>query len=218
MSLAFRKSTVLMLLAALALVVAPAANSIAGTVQVKLTGVNGATQGGVDVDPYFGTINNGPAVPLICDDFSHGTSIGETWTANVSTLSDLSSVRFQQGTPAATLQAYSEAAWLAQALQAHPSQYGNITFALWALFTPSAESSSGFTSGAETWLTNAESQTFTTGEFANLEILTPTPGGSGSPQEMLTFTPEPASVLLFVTGLAALALVGIRRRRAQGMA
>lgn len=215
MNFACCKKAALMLVAILALVLAPTVNSLAETVTVKLTGVNGATQGGVDVDPYSGTINGNSAI-LVCDDFSHHTSIGQSWTATVSTLSNLSNVRFQQGSSAATLQSYDEAAYLYNALLANPSQYGNISFALWALFTPAAKNSSGFTSGAQTWLTNAGKQTFTSGEFANFEILTPTISGADSPQEMLTATPEPASLLLFGTGLIALGL--IIRKRAQGLA
>jgi hypothetical protein len=71
-------------------------------VKVNLTGVNGVGNETVDVDPYYGTINGNPAT-LVCDDFDHETYIGESWTATVSTLSDLSSVRFQQGTPTETL-------------------------------------------------------------------------------------------------------------------
>lgn len=184
--------------------------SFATTVTVKLTGVNGAVQGGVYVDPYSGTINGAPAT-LVCDDFNHETFLNETWQANVSTFADLSGVRFQQGTPAATLLAYDEAAYLYEQLGVHPSDVGDISFALWALFTPSAELSSGFTKSASNWLSTAQSQTYYAGEFSNFEILTPVNSGSGSPQEFLTTTPEPVAIMLFGTGLIMLALA-LRKR------
>ncbi|MGH9440014.1 MAG: PEP-CTERM sorting domain-containing protein [Terriglobia bacterium] len=186
-------------------------NSSAGTITVKLTGVNGATQGGVYVDPYYGTINNVPGI-LVCDDFSHETHIGESWQVNVSTFDDLISARFQQGTQAQTLQDYEEAAYLYEQLLDNPSQYGDISFALWSIFTPGAKTSSGFTANSQDWLTQAQDQSFYAGEFSNFRILTPADPGPGSPQEFLTVTPEPASVVLLFSGLFAIAfLLGKKR-------
>lgn len=202
---------ILILLGCVFIALGAAISASADTITVKLTGVNGAIQGGVYADPYFGTINNVPGI-LVCDDFSHETHIGESWTANVSTFADLSSVRFQQGTPAQTLQDYEEAAYLYGQLLANPSDYGDISFALWSIFTPSAGTSSGFTSNSENWLDKAEAQTYTAGEFSNFRILTPTDPGSGSPQEFLATTPEPANAVLFMSGLAALALLFHKKR------
>lgn len=179
-------------------------------VTVKLTGVNGATRAGVYVDPYFGTINGTPAT-LVCDDFSHETDINETWQANVSTFADLSGVRFQQGTPGATLLAYDQAAYLYEQLGANPSDIANISFALWALFTSDAKLSSGYTTGAANWLSKAQSQTFYAGEFSNFEILTPVNSGAQSPQEFLTTTPEPGTIMLLGTGLLMLGL-GLKKK------
>jgi hypothetical protein len=209
-------SILLVMLAVLFLLMVAAIKAPADTVTVQLTSVNGKSQGGVDVDPYYGTIDGTPAV-LVCDDFAHETTIGEQWTATVSTFADLSSVRFQQGTAAETLKDYEEVAWLYEALMANPSDYGNISFALWAVFTPSAEHSSGFTTNGKNsaayWLNQAEEQTFYAGEFSNFEILTPTNSSSNSPQEFLTCTPtpEPASVILLISGLAMFSLVWRKR-------
>lgn len=100
-----KKCSLLLLVSAVVLLGAPI-HSFATTVTVKLTGVNGAIQGGVYADPYYGTINKGSQVILVCDDFNHETEIGESWQATVSTFADLSSVRFKQNTPAQTLQDY----------------------------------------------------------------------------------------------------------------
>jgi hypothetical protein len=204
-----RKPILFLLGCALLWIGAPT-NSSATTVTVQLTAVNGVSKDGVYVDPYYGTIHGMPAT-LICDDFNHETSIGETWTATVSTFFDLGGARFQQNSQAQTLRDYEEVAYLYNQLLANPSEYSDISFALWSIFTPSVENLSGFTSGAQNWITQAQNQTFYTGEFSNFEILTPTNGGPGSPQEFLSETPEPADALLLVSGLAVLALIGKKR-------
>lgn len=198
----------------LAFVAATATNSLANTVTVKLTGVNGAVQGGVYVDPYSGTINGSSPLTLVCDDFAHETRIGESWTATVSDFSDLSGARFQQGSAAATLKSYDEAAYLYNALLSHPSEYGDISFAIWGLFTPSARHSSGFTANSAFWLGQAESQIFTPGEFSNFIVLTPTNSGTNSAQEFITATPEPGTIVLMITGLIAGCLLYEKKRLA----
>jgi hypothetical protein len=194
--------------AALILLGAPI-KGMANTVTVQLTGVNGKSDDGVYVDPYYGTIDGNPAI-LVCDDFDHETYMDQTWTANVSTLTNLTDAEFQQATPGQTLKDYEEAAFLFDALLSNPSSnYDGISFALWALFTPSVQYSSGYKNGnAAYWLNDAESQTFSPGEFSNFEILTPVNDGPCSPQEMLTMTPtpEPAEIILFLSGLMALGL------------
>ena len=192
----------------------------ASTVSVTFTGTSVNSQGGVYTDPYYGTVNGVPNVPIVCDDFSHHVTTGENWTANVSTFDSLTYVRFQQATQTETLELYEQAGWLFDQLfvGANSSQTGNISYALWAIFDQSqVESSSGWTTGgnstnptsADGWLLDAENQTFYAGEFSNLEILTPVSGGSDSPQEYITWapTPEPASLLLLGSGLIALAFL-----------
>jgi hypothetical protein len=56
---------------------------------------------------------------------------------STSTFANLSEARFSQGTQAATLQLYDEAAYLFNELYIQLSQRGDISFALWAIFDPS---------------------------------------------------------------------------------
>jgi hypothetical protein len=194
----------------------------ADTVHMTLTGVSGEVQGGVYTSPYYATINGTQNVLIVCDDFVHEVYIGESWWATTSTFSDLSQVRFQQGTNAQTLQLYEEAAWLFDQLfmPANTSHMGDISFAMWAVFSPTqTEANSGWTSGAASWLSAAQSQTFTPGEFSDIEILTPTTSDANSPQENLirTAVPEPSTFLLLGAGLMAL-MVLARSKKAGAFA
>jgi len=193
----------------------------ADTVSVTLTGVSGGVQGNVYTSPYYATVGTAANVPIVCDDYAHSVYLGESWTASVSTFADLSNARFWQGTQAATLQLYDEAAYLFNELYLQPSQAGNISFALWAIFDPSqVKISAGWTTGgnavnptsAAGWLVNAQSQIYTAGEFSNFEVLTPI--SPTSPQEYLVRTPEPSTVLLL--GIGVLAMFALKKRKAWG--
>lgn len=191
-----------------------AAAAAAGTVSITYRGPNGERQGGAPVGPYLGTVNGSPA-KFICDDFLHSIHPGEKWNANVSTFDSLKHVRFKDND---TLQDYEEAGFLVeQMLTAPKSEYGDIQYAIWAIFNPSVVNAKGFTTTGTTssshWLNLTDHQTFRPGEFSNLIIYTPTSNGSRAPQEFFSFvpTPEPGTLLLLGTGLVWLS----RRKKKQ---
>lgn len=188
------------------------------SVSVQLTGVGGASQGGVYVVPYYLDMN-GNVIWAMCDDFSHDVSKGESWQATVTTFSNLGATRW--GLQDA--QQYAEAAWLYNQWLANSSQAGNINFAIWALFTPSTSHMNGFTtSGADSalwwddqalaWFDGGGAKNF---NFSGFEIITPLATGANSPQEYITkltaTVAEPPSLLLLGSGLFGLGLV-MRRR------
>jgi PEP-CTERM motif len=214
------KTLLVVCLVVLAVALCIPSSAKADSVAVTLTGVSGGVQGGVYTSPYYATVGTLTNVPIVCDDYSHEVYMGESWTASVSTFADLSQARFwqtsggsQAADQAATLQLYDEAAYLFNELYLQPSQRGDISFALWAIFDASqVESSAGWDSNAAWWLTSAQTQTYTAGEFSNFEVLTPI--APTSPQEYLVRTPEPSAGLLLGVGL--LAIFAFSRRKSWG--
>lgn len=204
------KTHAIILFVVLAVALSVASTAKADSVTVTLTGDSGGVQGGVYTSPYYATVGTTTNVPIVCDDYAHSVYLGESWTASVSTFANLSNARFWQGTQAATLQLYDEAAYLFNELYLQPSQRGDISFALWAIFDPSqVKSSAGWTSNAAWWLASAQSQTYTVGEFSDFRVLTPL--SSTSPQEYLVRTPEPSIVVMLGIGLIAVVILKKRK-------
>jgi hypothetical protein len=120
--------------------------------------VQGPVMGGVYTSPYYATINSGTsAVPIICDDFSDESYLPETWTAYDTSLSQIpvtnppnnTTVKWTDGTvpgvatPLTQSQAYTTAAYLAveiletnQSTAAGAEAAGDLSYAMWGLFTP----------------------------------------------------------------------------------
>jgi hypothetical protein len=120
---------------------------------------SGANLAGVYTSPYTASINGGPTVDVICDDFSDESYTPEQWTANVTQLSTVTStsptgILQWPGTTVADFtipggstylwslnqaQAYTVAAVLATEIltsaTASPAQE-DLSFAMWELFDP----------------------------------------------------------------------------------
>lgn len=197
-----------------------------GSASMDLTSAGSNTLAGVYVGAYTATIN-GVSTLVVCDDYSDESYIGETWTASITSLSSLTGTKWGNNT-----QGYDEMAWLVTQMFSTHNQntIAQIQFAIWDVFNGSAFSAlSGSTlAGAQSWLTQAENQTFYAGEFGNIGIYTPNTqfpilcsGNSCAntpPQEFLTVTqtPEPGTFVLFGSGLAVLGFM--MRRKLAGAA
>lgn len=205
-----------------------------GTVNIDLTSAGNNVMDGVYVGPYSATVN-GTSTQIICDDFVDDSYVGESWTANVTTLSNLNGTKWGSMANATTL--YDEAAWLATQMlsptySGNPTQVGYLAYALWAVFQPTAvENWLGANSAAwqavQGWLNCAGAQQFTAGEFANFFLYTPnfnypiTCNGVSCPtvppQEFFGFisAPEGGSTLVYLlfTTLACIGAIWLRARQ-----
>ena len=205
----------------------------ADTVNMELTGVNGVATDSIYVDPYSGTINGASAV-LYCDDFTHDSSVGLTWTADVTSYTQLAledgsatnpwTVRFttlpsNTYTENTVLQNYEAAGWLVQQMAATTigQKWSDYSFALWAIFNYAQVSTyDGFDSAAQGYYAAALTFALTNpslSDFAGLEIYTP---ANGQPSQEFITDPvaEPSSLVL--VGLGLLMIVAVIRLRITG--
>jgi hypothetical protein len=215
-----------------------------GQNSVNLTLIDGGsyTMGGIYVGPYDAVQNNQPA-QIICDDFQHEVSPGQSWSATVTSFSSLTNSTtglvwsgdtaggsMLGGTVYSLLQGYDAMAYLDSEMSLssnkNSTQMGYLAYAVWAVFDSGAVynwlKSQGDLSIWATVQSLAEGAlkgTYTAGQFAGWEILTPIcPGqgcSNGPPQEFLEYVPEGGSAptYLLLAGFACFGAMFSRSRR-----
>lgn len=218
--------------AMLVLSVVPAA--FADSATLKLTSAGNNVMDGVYVGPYLANITVGGVTQfnqqVICDDISDDSVVGHTWSATVNTFADLShtlwgtQILSHGGTIDQVNQLYNEAAWLAVTMMGLPSsQQGLYSFAIWAVFNPSAVQSivsSTEWKAISSLISTAQSQKYWKGEFANVLIYTPnscTVGNCPAQEFLVVQTPEGGTALLYLLFAGLACMVGIRYRGRHGL-
>ena len=180
---------------------------------LKFTGSSGSTVAGEQVYPYNFNIDGSSATTqLMCLDYKRMISTGEMWNVTISTVPvDSSSTSTQ----------YRETAYIYSELGAYSA--ADVQYAAWDIFDDADVSkSAGFDANAQALVaaskiaaTNAS--LIASGFFSGFELYLPTTDEAGwtngIPQEFIGIaqTPEPSSLLLFGSGLIALA--GTIRRK-----
>lgn len=205
------------------------------TVNITLTSAGSNVLAGVYVNPYTATIN-GVSSTVICDDFSADTYIGESWTADVHTFGDLSNTKFGKMYGAAAEGLYNQAAWLSLQLLSTSNNTVRraISYAIWGTMDANAmaylaSKAPSYVAATTSWMNQAQTQTFSAGQFSNFLIYTPNlnypitcnggPCPTIPPQELLAIrASESSAVMLLVFNLMAVAAIAVvfRRRLVQG--
>jgi PEP-CTERM motif len=196
----------LLVAAFLLLLVATSLPALAGTVNMKFTGVSGGhSYAGAYTYPYDLKVNGGLNQWMMCISYNEHISVGETWKATVVNVGTLD--------PSTNLRDY-EAAFLFKMAVADHGSDPNINAAAWWLL----EGAPSLNAPAQGLELLAQSQTYSRGEYSDVLLYTPIAGSEsgtlGTPQAFLGSTPEPGTLALFGSGVIGLG--GLLRRRLRG--
>lgn len=173
---------------------------------MQFTGLpTGNNYWGVASYPYNISVDGGANQWMMCIGYYEHIEGWETWQANVVSVGSLDP---------ATYPLDYQAAFLFEMAVADQGSNSNINAAIWYLF----EGAPSLTPEAQALVTLAQEQSFTNGEFADVLLYSAIPGTEngnlGTAQDFLSSTPEPATLMMFGSGMIGLA--GVLRRKFRG--
>jgi hypothetical protein len=206
-----------------------------GQANLYLNDAGNNVMDGVYVGPYNATINGVSGQQIICDDFADDTNVGESWTASVTTLSNLAGTKWGSSSPSSswgsysTLQGYEAMLALSSQMLGNKNamQVGYLAYAVWSIFDAGAVYNWLVSHGdGAAWATvqslaaAALKGSYTIAQFAGWEIFTPTKclsnctGASGMPQEFFEYVPEGGTAMGYLlVGLFSCLMAMVYRRR-----
>jgi hypothetical protein len=173
---------------------------------LQFTGSSGESAGGHSIGPYF-LLVDGSSTQLVCDDYTHGITIGQTWNAEKILWGDL---------PTADLPVYGAAFWLVgDILNPSTSPHADSQYALWRLLASAAPLPAG-SAGALSWAMGQYAANPGYEGYQSLVIYRPDPRESGQEMLGLQQVPEPSTLVLAGLGLLLLLTPRLRRRDNRG--
>jgi hypothetical protein len=206
-----------------------------GQANLYLNDAGNNVMDGVYVGPYNATINGVSGQQIICDDFADDTNVGESWIANVTTLSNLAGTKWGSSSPSSswgsysTLQGYEAMLALSSQMlgNKNATQVGYLAYAVWSIFDAGAVYNWLVSHGdGAAWATvqslaaAALKGSYTIAQFSGWEIFTPTKclanctGASGMPQEFFEYVPEGGTAMGYLmVGLFTCLMAMVYRRR-----
>jgi len=186
---------------------------------------------GVYVGPIGATLNGTTTAidgGIACLDMASTSYFGATIGVTIGTLEPLNMSNARHGSDAAALFKYEEAAWLLGQIASHPTQAGEIQFAMWKVFNETYANNYLTSKGLEvstgdSWLALAAAINPQDYDFSSVRIYTPTAAYASNQEFMsggaISLTPQgnpvpvPASFILLGSGLLVLAPL-VQRRQA----
>jgi hypothetical protein len=188
------------------------------------------------VGPYTATINNGPAVQVICTDFADESYVGSNWPATANTFSTIGNTLWGQyyGVTTATTM-YQEAAWITLQMLSgnyNATQIGYMSYAIWYIFDPNGtkanpigvnqylNGNSTILNGLLYWVNLAAGSYsgLTAAQLAEFTIYTPVGCDSPGTCQAQEFFQVPeggtAFAYLLLAGAALIGAILVRRQRA----
>ena len=192
---------------------------------LNLTALPTQQAGGYYVGAVPGNINGGTSANYYCDDFLTHTSVPNSFTVLVSSLSNISGTKFYNvSDPAGSLKKYEQVGWLMYEMNITPPNtpaIAAIQFAMWDVFTPTApiygtQNGTTFADSAY-WLDASAKINPNSYDFSQMRIYTAQPASSN--QEFIggkvSAVPEPSTWLLICLGFVVLMVCRKRQQDVQ---